>query len=340
MAGAKEFIKQIAPYIIKFAPSYHIAVHSPIIAQAVLESSHGTSELAVNATNFFGIKYREGRCPTANGTYIKIGSEQNADGSYKSEPMLWCKFPSMEACVQGYFDFINNSNYANLKGVSDPETYLKNIKADNYASSLDYVSKVMNVIREYDLTQYDKEVDKMSNSPLISYTKISPNKTSPRNHAIDTVTIHCMAGQLSVETCGNVFASDRAQASSNYGVGKDGRIAMYVEEKDRSWCSSNSANDNRAVTIEVASDSYAPYAVSDAAYKSTIKLVADICKRNGIEKLVWSNDKNERVNHLNGANMTVHRDFDKNKPCPGDYLYSRMGDIAEKVNAILDKEKK
>ena len=177
------------------------------------------------------------------------------------------------------------------------------------------------------------------NSSLIEYTRISPNRSSPRKHKIDTITIHCMAGQLSVETCGNVFASRKAQASSNYGVDKDGRIALYVEEKDRSWCSSNSVNDNRAVTIEVASDSYAPYAVSDAAYKSTIKLVADICKRNGIEKLVWSDDKNERVNHLNGANMTVHRDF-VNKQCPGDYLYSRMGDIAEKVNAILDKENK
>ena len=177
------------------------------------------------------------------------------------------------------------------------------------------------------------------NSRHTEYTKISPNRSSPRNHKIDTITIHCMAGQLSVETCGNVFASSKAQASSNYGVGKDGRIAMYVEEKDRSWCSSNRENDNRAVTIEVASDSYAPYAVSDAAYNATIKLVADICKRNGIKKLVWSNDKNERVNHLNGANMTVHRDF-ANKACPGDYLYSRMGDIAEKVNAILDKENK
>ena len=148
-----------------------------------------------------------------------------------------------------------------------------------------------------------------------------------------------MAGHLSVETCGNVFASSKAQASSNYGVDKDGRIGLYVEEKDRSWCSSNSKNDNRAVTIEVASDSFSPYAVRDKAYEATIRLVADICKRNGIKKLVWSDDKNERVNHLNGANMTVHRDF-ANKACPGDYLYSRMGDIAEKVNAILDKENK
>lgn len=177
------------------------------------------------------------------------------------------------------------------------------------------------------------------NSSLTEYKRISPNRSSPRKHKIDTITIHCMAGQLSVETCGNVFASRNAQASSNYGVDKDGRVGLYVEEKDRSWCSSNMANDNRAVTIEVASDSYAPYAVSASAYNATIKLVADICKRNGIEKLVWSNDKNERINHLNGANMTVHRDF-ANKQCPGDYLYSRMGDIAEKVNAILDKEKK
>lgn len=178
------------------------------------------------------------------------------------------------------------------------------------------------------------------NSSLTQYKRISPYRSSPRKHKIDTITIHCMVGQFSVEKCGEVFSKSGAMASSNYGVDYKGSIGLYVEEKDRSWCSANSANDNRAVTIEVASDSYAPFAVSDAAYKSTIKLVADICKRNGIEKLVWSNDKNERVNHLNGANMTVHRDFDKNKPCPGDYLYSRMGDIAEKVNAILDKEKK
>lgn len=174
----------------------------------------------------------------------------------------------------------------------------------------------------------------MSNSALVVYTKISPNKSVPRNHKIDTITIHCMAGQLTAEGCGSVFSNKSAQASSNYGVDKDGRIAMYVEEKDRSWCSSNSANDNRAVTIEVASDSEHPYEVNDKAYKATIKLVADICRRNGIKKLVWSKDKSIRINHQNGANMTVHRDY-ANKACPGDYLYNRMGDIAEKVNAML-----
>lgn len=174
----------------------------------------------------------------------------------------------------------------------------------------------------------------MSNSNLISYTKISPNKTSPRNHVIDTITIHCVVGQVTVETLGNIFAPTSKQASSNYGIGKDGKIGMYVEEKDRSWCSSNSANDNRAITIEVASDTTHPYTVTDKALDSLIKLCADICKRNNIKKLVWSINKNDRVNHLNGCNMTVHRDF-KNKSCPGQYLYDRHGYIADEVNKLL-----
>lgn len=174
----------------------------------------------------------------------------------------------------------------------------------------------------------------MSNSPLVSYTKISPNKSSPRNHKIDTVTIHCVVGQCSVETLGNVFAPTSRQASSNYGVGADGRIGMYVEEKDRSWCSSNAANDNRAITIEVASDTKEPYAVNAKAYAALIDLLVDICKRNGIKELVWSTNKADRVNHKNGCNMTVHRDY-ANKSCPGTYLYERHAQIASEVNKRL-----
>lgn len=174
----------------------------------------------------------------------------------------------------------------------------------------------------------------MSNSPLVSYTKISPNRTSPRNHKIDTITIHCVVGQCSVETLGNVFAPTSRQASSNYGIGVDGRIGMYCEEKDRSWCSSNAANDHRAITIEVASDTTHPYAVNDKAYAGMLDLVTDICKRNGIKKLVWSDNKTDRVNHRNGCNMTVHCDY-ANKSCPGDYLYSRMAQIASEVNKRL-----
>ena len=109
---------------------------------------------------------------------------------------------------------------------------------------------------------------------------------------------------------------------------------MYVEEKDRSWCSSSPSNDHRAITIEVASDASHPYAVTDAAYKSLINLLVDICKRNDIKKLVWSTSKADRVNHRNGCNLTVHRDY-ANKSCPGDYLYSRHGAIAEEVNRRL-----
>lgn len=176
-----------------------------------------------------------------------------------------------------------------------------------------------------------------TNSPLVSYTKISPNRTPNRNHAIDTITIHCVVGQCSVETLGNVFAPSSRQASSNYGVGYDGKIGMYCEEKDRSWCTSSASNDHRAITIEVASDTTHPYAVKDVAYEALIKLVADICKRNGIKKLVWSTNKEDRVNHKNGCNMTVHRDY-ANKSCPGEYLYSRHSDIANRVNALLSAE--
>lgn len=174
----------------------------------------------------------------------------------------------------------------------------------------------------------------MSNSKLISYTKISPNRTSPRNHKIDTVTIHCVVGQCSVETLGNIFAPTSRQASCNYGIGADGRIGMYCEEKDRSWCSSNAANDNRAITIEVASDTKHPYTVNAKAYAALIDLLVDICKRNGIPRLVWSTGKADRVNHKNGCNMTVHRDY-ANKSCPGEYLYSRHAQIASEVNKRL-----
>lgn len=175
----------------------------------------------------------------------------------------------------------------------------------------------------------------MSNSPLVSYTKISPNKTSPRNHKIDTITIHCVVGQCSLETLGNIFSSPSTQASCNYGISYDGKVGMYVEEKDRSWCSSNRENDNRAITIEVASDATHPYAVKKAAYDTLIDLLVDICKRNGIPKLLWKADKN-LIGHIDKQNMTVHRWFEY-KDCPGEYLYSRHGEIARLVNQRLSK---
>lgn len=178
----------------------------------------------------------------------------------------------------------------------------------------------------------------MSNSKLVKYTKISPNRTTPRNHKIDTITIHCAVGQLSVETLGLIFSKKSRKASSNYGIGTDGRIGMYVEEKDRSWCSSNAANDHRAITIECASDATHPYAINDKVYKALIELCVDICKRNDIKELKWKGDKS-LIGKPDKQNMTVHRWF-ANKSCPGDYIYNRLGQIAKEVNNKLNPQKK
>jgi N-acetyl-anhydromuramyl-L-alanine amidase AmpD len=178
---------------------------------------------------------------------------------------------------------------------------------------------------------------KFTNSSLATYIKISPNKSSGRQgHKIDTISIHCMAGDLSVEACGQMFAKSSTQASSNYGVDSRGKIGLYVEEKDRSWCTSSSANDNRAVTIEVASGSKHPYKVNDKAYQALITLLVDICKRNNIKSLKWKGKKS-LIGQVDKQNMTDHRWF-SNKACPGDYLYNRHGKIAKAVNERLGKD--
>jgi len=177
----------------------------------------------------------------------------------------------------------------------------------------------------------------MSNSGLIVYTKLSPNHSGKRTHPIDRITPHCVVGQLSCETICDCFPAGR-EASCNYGIGKDGRISLCVDEENRSWCSSSNANDQRAVTIECASDKTAPYAMTDAVYASPIELCADICKRNGKNKLIWFGDKDKTLAYEPGAGemvLTVHRWF-ANKSCPGDWLYSRLGDLAAKVTAKLN----
>ena len=172
----------------------------------------------------------------------------------------------------------------------------------------------------------------MSNSALVSYKKISPHKSVNRKHKIDTITIHCTAGICTVESLGSLFSGSR-EVSSNYGIGNDGRIGMYVEEKDRSWCSSNAANDHRAITIECSSSDKSPYQINDKVYQSLIKLLVDVCKRNGIKALLWKGDKS-LIGQVDKQNMTVHRWF-ANKACPGDYIYARLGQIAKEVNAQL-----
>lgn len=185
----------------------------------------------------------------------------------------------------------------------------------------------------------EKETTNMgyTNSSLVSYTKLSPNNSGQRTHSIDRITPHCVVGQCSVETLGNIFAPTTKQASSNYGIGVDGRVGMYVEEKNRSWCSSSSENDQRAVTIECASDATAPYAFKDVVYNKLIELCVDICKRNGKNKLLWFGDKTKTLNYAPKSGemvLTVHRWF-ANKSCPGDWMYARMGDLATKVTQKL-----
>lgn len=173
----------------------------------------------------------------------------------------------------------------------------------------------------------------MSNSPLVTYTNLTKNHSGKRKHKIDTITIHCIVAQWTAKQGCDYFATTDRECSANYVVGKDGSIGLSVEECNRSWCSSNAANDHRAITIEVASATKHPYAVTDKAYAALVDLVTDICKRNGIKKLLWKADKS-LVGKVDQQNMTVHRWF-ANKACPGDYLYERHGAIAEEVNKRL-----
>ncbi len=176
-----------------------------------------------------------------------------------------------------------------------------------------------------------------TNSPMVVYTKLSPNHSGQRTMAIDRITPHCVVGQCSAEGLGDWFYKSSTQASSNYGIDKDGCVGMYVEEKNRSWCSSSGANDQRAITIECASDTTEPYAFRDVVYQRLIELCADICKRNGKNKLIWFGDKDKTLNYTPKSGemiLTVHRWF-ANKSCPGNWMYARMGDLAEKVTKAL-----
>lgn len=177
----------------------------------------------------------------------------------------------------------------------------------------------------------------MSNSGLVCYTKLSPNHSGQRTHNIDRITPHCVVGQLSCESICGCFAKTSVQASCNYGIGKDGRISLCVEEGSRSWCSSSKTNDQRAVTIECASDKTEPYTMNSAVYESLVNLCTDICKRNGKDRLLWFGDKGAALTYepkLNEMVITVHRWF-ANKSCPGDWLYNRLGDLATRVTANL-----
>lgn len=177
----------------------------------------------------------------------------------------------------------------------------------------------------------------MSNSSMVVYTKLTPNNSGKRTHSIDRITPHCVVGQCTAEGLGDWFYKTSTQASSNYGIDKDGRVGIYVEECNRSWCTSSRENDQRAITIECASDTTEPYAMRSVVYDTLIKLCVDICKRNGKNCLIWIDNKEKALSYEPKANemlITVHRWY-ANKSCPGNWLYSRLADLAQKVTEAL-----
>lgn len=177
-------------------------------------------------------------------------------------------------------------------------------------------------------------------SKYVEYENISKHNSGKRTHKVDRITPHCIVGQWSAKKCCDYFATTVRECSSNYAIGKDGEIGLSVPEEFRSWCSSNRENDQRAITIECASEKDAPYEMNDAVVDSLIKLCIDICERYGKDTLLWISDEEQALSYEPKENemlLTVHRWF-ANKSCPGDYLYNRLGEIAEKVTGELKKE--
>ena len=212
--------------------------------------------------------------------------------------------------------------------------YLK----DTLQPPYDYQGTLRGLL-EYFISEHNKTVED-TNSSLVSYTKLSPNHSGQRTHSIDRITPHCVVGQLTAESICGCFTSTSRQASCNYGIGTDGKVALCVEEKNRSWCSSSSSNDQRAVTIECASDKTEPYAMNSKVYNSLVKLCTDICKRNGKKKLLWLGDKDKTLNYSPKSDemvLTVHRWF-ANKSCPGNWLYAKLVDLATEVTTALGTE--
>jgi len=332
MSNQQDFINRIAPYVQNWAKAFGFGVPSAIISQACLESAYGTSKKAEHF-NFFGLKYRNNRVTCYSEVFTDTSYEQKPDGTYVPIITQWYGFSDMNTGVEGYFQFINTGNYTEAKSATTPRAYLQGLKNAGYATSQKYVDNCMAIVDKYNLTQYDKGEQPMySNSSMVNYVDISPHNYGPRKSA-EGITIHHMAGNLSVKTCGQVF--HKKNASSNYGInGRD--VGMYCEEKYAACTSSNKANDMRMITIEVANELLAPYwTISAESMDTLVTLCTDICKRNGIKQLVWSDNKNDRINHRNGANMTMHCDF-SSTACPGPFLKDCMANIATLVTQRLN----
>ena len=299
----EQFIKEIAKYVQKYAPQFGIKVCSPIIAQACLESQYGNSELAINANNFFGLKYRVNRCPSASGIYYKIGSEQNADGSYTSSAMQWMKFSSIESGVKGYFEFINISNYQALKGITDPYKYLETIKNCGYATSLNYVSNVYKVVEKWNLTQYDPEKETIQNKASYVLKTDLANKSNygaaRQLSSIKYIVWHYTANDGDTdEANANYFNGANRNASAHYFVDDDS-ITQSVPDNYIAWSVGGNRYSNYKTTggaklygiaknantlnIELCdTKKNGKYDVSDKTLANAIALTKDLMKKYNI----------------------------------------------------------
>lgn len=307
------------------------------IAQGILESAWGKSELATSANNLFGIKKGAGWTGDVYRVYTQEFVEELATGAVE-EVTVSAEFRAYEdysGSVADHSALLLGARYGKVIGERDYTTACKAVAEAGYATDPSYSAKLIALIEQYCLYEYDKEEDGMSDSNLVSKVILSPNKSS-RTGKISKIAIHCMAGDMTAESCGNFFARIPTQASSHYGIGSDGDICQYVKESDRAWCTggtktfdgrTGSQTDHLSVTIEVANCGGAPdWAVSDKAYGSLLNLVEDIARRHGLSQVSYDAD--------GSGTLQAHRWYAA-KACPGDYLYERFPDIAATVTARL-----
>ncbi len=346
----KEFVEYIGPKA-KLDYQKHGILASITAAQACLESGYGSTELAKNANNFFGMKKElsGNKWKTVwdgKSIYKKKTQEEYVVGNIVTITAEFRKYPSIDLSIEDHSLYLTQATngsklrYEGLVGCKDYRKAIQIIKNGGYATDSKYVDKICSLIERWNLTQYDEEVKKpmgYTNSPLATVVVKSPNHSGKRTHKIDTITPHCVVGQIDAKTIGSCFTSSAAQASCNYGIGKDGKVVLCVDESNRSWCTSSNSNDQRAVTIECASDKTTPYAFTNTVYNKLIDLCVDICQRNGIKKLLWLGSKEKTLSYTpkdGEAVLTAHRWFAA-KECPGDWMYAREGDLASKVTARL-----
>ena len=352
MTTQETFINNIAPHVQAWRDFIGWGVASAIIAQACLESAYGTSNkvtsdkgLHNDRNNYFGLKYKKNRVWCNTGIFTETSAEQRPDGSYYTITTDWYMFPDMHVGVQGYFQFVETGPYTAARKATTPREYLQALKDSGYATSLKYVDNCMAVIDKWNLTKYDNGGSTMKpDSTLVTGAIWSPNYTSQRKYKIDTIIIHCMAGTYDAKRCGQLFADPKRQASSHYGISSNGEIWQYVPEKYRAWTTGGDkvcngwtgANyDHRSITIEVSNTTLGPdWYVSPQAMTSIINICADICRRHGIPKLLWSNNP-KLVGDASLQNMAVHRWF-ASKACPGNFLMMCMPNIALAVNQQLE----